>query len=215
MPRVKAGSIVVEPRYFQVDWLLQLINGYEGPRVGFLYRPGSIPVRIGMRILEVSVPPFSLVLEEYSGNLSQITSLGGRPYYVVSRDIWLDLKWFRREFILELLRALRRCLEGPCHEILEYGQLLRIELETIDGACEKIVSTGFYTAPYHSIVESIRQGYGKEPGIIALPAGSRLITVDRREVFYTIKLRIPLECRGFDGAFFTSLVDTVLSIPEY
>jgi hypothetical protein len=211
---VKAGSVVVETWRLGLDELISILRVLAGEsRVGFLTKPSIIQVKVGNGVVYVAVPQFSLVVVgDEASSLSQ-SLLGDRRAYILEGDTWLDLKWVEAGSLLALLEGLVECTRGSRCGRVGLDTRVDVYLELTNEKCERVLTTGFYTAPYHYVVEASHGDYGFEPGLTSYPGGGRLI-----ELFYggrvSIRLKIPHGCRRFETALLIGLLDALLYVLE-
>jgi len=212
LPRVKAGSVVVETWRLGLDELISILRVLAGEsRVGLLTRPSLIQVKVGNGVVYVAAPQFSLVVVGDEASSLPRSLLDNRRAYVLEGDTWLDLKWVEAGSLLAMLEGLIECARGSRCGRVGLDTRVDVYLELTNEECERISTTGFYTAPYHYIVEASHGDYGFEPGLTSYPRGGRLLELSYGERV-SIRLKIPRGCRSFETALFIGLLDVLLYV---
>lgn len=214
MPRVKAGSVIVETWRLGLDELISILRvSARESRVGLLTKPSLVQVRVGNGVVYVAVPQFSLVVAGDNATSLPQGLLDNRRAYVLEGDTWLDLKWVGAGSLLALLEGLVECARRSRCGRVELDNRVDVHLELTNEECERILTTGFYTAPYHYVVEASQGGYGSEPGLTSYPGGGRLLELSIGEEV-SIRLKIPHGCRSFETALLIGLLDAFLYVLE-
>jgi len=214
LPRVKAGSVIVETWRLGLDELISILRISAGEsRVGLLTKPSLVQVRVGNGVVYVAAPQFSLVVAGDNATSLPQGLLDNRRAYVLEGDTWLDLKWVGAGSLLALLEGLVECARGFRCGKVELDNRVDVHLELTNEECERILTTGFYTAPYHYVVEASQGGYGSEPGLTSYPGGGRLLELSIGEKV-SIRLKIPHGCRSFETALLIGLLDALLYVLE-
>jgi hypothetical protein len=211
---VKAGSVVVETWRLGLDELMSILRALaRESRVGLLTKPSLVQVKVGNNIVYVAAPQFSLVVAGDNATSLPQGLLDNRMAYVLEGDAWLDLKWVEAGSLLALLEGLVECVRGSRCGRVELDNRVEVHLEPTDEECERILTTGFYTAPYHYVVEASQVGYGSEPGLTSYPGGGRLLELSYGEKV-SIRLKIPHGCRSFETGLLIGLLDAFLYVLE-
>ena len=214
MPRVLAGSVVLEAWRLTLDELAALLKSLdEQSRVGVTTRPGVILARLGERAVDVAVPPFAIVVSGVDPATLPAAFSKTPVAYVTARDTWLDLKWVSARTLLSVAEALKGCvLENNCG-VVTLDENIEIRLGVVEEDCQEVHATGFYTAPYHYAGAKPGRPYTGEPGLVSQPGGYRLLEVLAGEK-RVVNLKIPLKCREPATLYFLGLVDAILYLAD-
>lgn len=192
MPRVRAGSLLIEASLIDIGSLLCLLRSVPPHvRAGFLTRPSRAYVEEGGVVAQVAASQFSLIVEGELGS-----ACGANPLRLV-RDAWLDVAWVAPGPLLEVVSLLDSCLrEGKCGEA-NYGGMARVEVGLLNEPCSRVAVAGFFVAPFFFVD---REAAAPNPRagstLISLPGNTPLLKVEGLGRPWAIKLAVPAGCGG-------------------